>query len=126
MQQIFAIAQLSIRNAVRSKIVISLLVLLLASVVLLPLTIKGDGTLAGFIQILLSYTLGLASFILALTTLWAGSAAVASEINDKTIQMAAVKPVSRWQIWMDKWLGLNFMNAVLLTMCGLTTYGLLN
>jgi len=125
MQQIIAIAILSIRNAIRSKVVLCLLALLLIVIILLPLTIKSDGTAAGLIQILISYTLGIAGFILAMTTLWAGSAAVSVEINNKTIQMSASKPVTKMQLWAGKWIGLNIMNTVLLIICGLSTFGVL-
>jgi ABC-2 family transporter protein len=125
MQQIIAIAILSIRNAIRSKVVLCLLALLLVVITVVPLTIKSDGTAAGLIQILVSYTLGIAGFILAMTTLWAGSAAVSAEINNKTIQMSASKPVTKMQLWAGKWIGLNIMNTVLLIICGLSTFGVL-
>jgi len=125
MHQIIAIAMLSLRNAVRSKIVLSLMVMLLAVVVLMPLTIKGDGTVAGLIQILLSYTLGLAGLILSLTSLWAGCAAVASDVQDKSIQMVATKPVASWQLWLGKWLGLMVMNVALVAVSGGATYSML-
>ena len=125
MQQIIAIALLSIRNAIRSKMVLSLLLLLLLVVMLIPLSIKGDGKIAGLIQVLLSYTLGLSVFILALTSLWAGSASVSTEINNKTIQMMLTKPVSTWQLWTGKWIGLCMLNACCLALCGAVTYGML-
>lgn len=125
MKPVIAIALLSLRNTIRSKMVLSLLLILTLVIILLPLTIKGDGTMAGFIQILLSYTLGLSSLILALTTLWAGAASVASEINDKTIQTLCTKPVSKLHLWVGKWIGLNIMNLGLLACCGAVTYGML-
>jgi len=125
MKPVIAIARLSLRNTIRSKMVVSLLLILTMVIILLPLTIKGDGTMAGFIQIHLSYTLGLSSLILSLTTLWAGAASVASEINDKTIQTLSTKPVSKLQLWLGKWIGLNIMNLGLLTCCGVVTCGML-
>lgn len=125
MQQIFAIALLSIRNAVRSKVVLSLLAMLVITLVILPVSIRGDGTITGLIQIMLSYTLGMAGIMIALTTLWAGSSSISLEIDDKTIQMIATKPVSRLQLWLGKWLGLNVINAVLLIVCGITVMSML-
>ncbi|HMP90259.1 MAG TPA: hypothetical protein PJ991_08650 [Kiritimatiellia bacterium] len=126
MQPVLAIALLSIRNAIRSKLVLILLFLLIVIIILLPLSIKGDGTISGFIQVLLSYTLGISTFILALTSLWAGSASVSTEINARTIQMIACKPVNTAQIWMGKWLGLCALNAVFLSICVVVTYGMLH
>jgi len=125
MHQIFAIALLSIRHAVRSKIVFSLFLMLMVVILVLPFSIRGDGTAAGLIQIMLSYTLGLAGIIMALTSLWAGSSSVSTEIDDKTIQLVVTKPVTRFQLWMGKWLGLNVINFCLLTLCGISTYAML-
>ncbi len=126
MRQIFAIAILSLRNAIRSRMVACLIFVLAAVITLIPLTIKGDGTIAGFVQVLLSYTLGLTVIVLSMTTFWAGSASVSSEINDKTIQMVGTKPVSTWQLWLGKWIGLNMMNLALLMFAGCITYVLLH
>lgn len=41
------------------------------------------------------------------------------------MQMVAVKPVARWQIWLGKWLGLLALNAALLAVSGGSVYGLL-
>jgi len=125
MHQIFAIALLSIRHAVRSKIFVGLFIMLMVVILVLPFSIRSDGTAAGMIQIMLSYTLGLAGIIMALTSLWAGSSSISSEIEDKTIQMIATKPVTRFQLWLGKWLGLNVMNLFLLTICGASTYAML-
>lgn len=125
MIRILAIAGIAIRNAVRSRIVIILLALLLAAIVGIPLTVKGDGTAAGHVQVLLRYSIGAAGLILSLATIWAGCAAVSLEIQDRQIQMVVTKPVYRWQIWIGKWLGLVVMNAVLLAFAGAVTYGLL-
>ncbi len=121
MSQVFAIAMVALRNAIRSRMVICLIALLAVVMIGLPLTIKGDGTPGGHLQVLLSYTLGFATFILALTTLWAGSASVALEVRDKTVQMMVTKPVSAWQLWLGKWTGLLMLNAALLTFCGVVT-----
>lgn len=119
MHKVFAIAAITIRSAIRSKVVLCLVLLLLAVIIGLPLSVKGDGTIEGYLQVLLTYTLGLATFILALTTLWAGCASIALEINDKTLHLITTKPVSGWQLWLGKWLGLNMINAALLAASGL-------
>ena len=125
MNKILAIAGIAIRNAVRSRIVIILLGILLLVIVGLPLTVKGDGTIAGQVRVLLGYTLGLVSFILSLTTLWAGCAAVSLEIQERQIHLVVTKPVARTQIWLGKWLGLLILNAALLAFSGAVVYGLL-
>ena len=124
MKRVLAIAGIAIRNAVRSRIVIILLAMLMLAVIGIPLSVKGDGTLQGHVQILLRYSLGAAALILSLSTLWAGCAAVSLEIQHRRIHLVLSKPVHRWQIWLGDWLGLVMLNAALLAVCGAVTYGL--
>ncbi len=125
MNKVLAIAGIAIRNAMRSRMVIILLGILLLVIVGLPLTVKGDGTIAGQVRVLLGYTLGLVGFILSLATLWAGCAAVSLEIQERQIHLVVTKPVARAQIWLGKWLGLLILNAALLAFSGAVVYGLL-
>lgn len=118
MRQIAAIALLALRNVFRSRIVLVLSALLFAAAFLLPLGIRSDGTPEGLIRLHLAYTLGIASFLLALATLWAGCAAVSQEADDKTLQLLLVKPVPRLRIWLGKWLALLLMDALLLALVG--------
>ena len=121
-----AIASLAIRAAVRSKLFLSLMIALLLVIAVLPMTVKGDGTLEGETVILLYYTLGLATIIMALSTVWSACWGISQEIQDKQLQLIATRPIRRHQIWMGKWIGLMAVNAVLLTMTGLVIYGLLS
>lgn len=125
MRRILAIAAISIRSAIRSRMVICLLALLAIAVVGLPLTVKGDGTAEGQLRIIITYSLGAAFALLALTSLWAGALSIAQEVEEKQIQMLAVKPVRRVEIWIGKWIGLMAINAVLLLTASLITAALL-
>lgn len=125
MSKVFAIAGIAIRNAIRSRVVVVLLGLLLVAIVALPLTIKGDGTMAGEVQVLLRYTLGAITIILSIATLWAGCAAVSLEVQEQQVHLLVTKPVYRAQLWLGKWLGLLVLNAALLALAGMATYGLL-
>ena len=118
MSQIAAIALLALRNVVRSRVILVLSGLLFAATFLLPLAIQGDGTPEGLVRIHLSYSLGIAVFLLSLATLWAGCAAVAQEADDKTLQLLLVKPVPRLRIWLGKWLALLLVDALLLALVG--------
>jgi len=126
MRKILAIAGIAIRSAIRSRVVVVLLALLLIAIIALPLTIKGDGTLTGAVQVLLRYTLGAVNIILSIATLWAGCAAIAAEVQEHQVQLLVTKPVTRAQLWLGKWLGLLALNAALLAVAGGVTYGLLH
>ncbi|MEI8063322.1 MAG: ABC transporter permease subunit [Verrucomicrobiota bacterium] len=126
MRKVFAIAGIAIRSAIRSRVVLMLLALLLIAIIALPMTIKGDGTLTGAVQVLLRYTLGAVNIILSIATLWAGCAAIANEVQEHQVHLLVTKPVTRAQLWLGKWLGLLALNAALLTVAGGVTYGLLH
>lgn len=126
MSQIAAIARHALRTTLRSRVVLVLLALLLAAAFLLPAAIRHDGTPDGLIRVQLTYTLGIAGFLLSLATLWAGCAAISQEADDKTLQLLLVKPVPRLSIWLGKWLALLVMNAALLTLVGAATLATLH
>src|SRR5881628_279425 len=125
MQRCLAIAFLTWRAAFRFRLFWVLTFLLLASVVALPLLIKDDGTARGFTQILLTYTLSVITSLLGLATLWLACGILARDIEECQLQMVAVKPIARWQIWLGKWLGILLLNATLLALSGASVYGLL-
>src|SRR5262244_522998 len=125
MQGILAIAWLTWKAAVRFRLFLVVAILLLGTVVGLPLLIKDDGTARGFTQILLTYTLSVITALLGLSTLWLSCGTLARDIEECQMQMVAVKPVARWQIWLGKWLGIATLNAVLLALSGACVYGLL-
>jgi hypothetical protein len=125
MQRLFAITWLTWKAAFRFKLFLVIAVLLLISVVGLPLLIKDDGTARGFTQILLTYTLSTVSGLLGLSTLWLACGTLARDIEECQMQVVAVKPVARWQIWIGKWLGIISLNATLLGLAGVSIFLLL-
>src|SRR5213082_4008153 len=118
MQRLFAIAKLTLKAAFRYRLVQILIVLLLGAVVGLPAIVKHDGTAQGFTQILLTYTLGTITTLLAFATLWLACGTLARDVEECQMQMVAVKPIARWEIWLGKWLGLVGLNAALLLVAG--------
>src|SRR5437868_6863450 len=125
MQRLLAIAGLTWKAAFRFRLFWVLTVLLLGSVVVLPLLLKDDGTARGFTQILLTYTLSVITTLLGFTTLWLACGTLARDVEECQMQMVAVKPIARWQIWLGKWLGLVGLNAALLLVAGGSVYALL-
>src|SRR5208283_3649202 len=99
MKRILAIAGLTWKSAFRYRLFWVLAALLAGAVVGLPLLIKDDGTAEGMVQILLTYTLSAAATLLGFATLWLSCGALAKDVEECQVQMVAVKPVARWQIW---------------------------
>ncbi|MCX6903188.1 MAG: hypothetical protein NTW03_06845 [Verrucomicrobia bacterium] len=125
MQRLLAIVWLTWKAAFRFRLFWVLAALLVASVILLPLLIRDDGTARGFTQILLTYTLAVITALLGFATLWLSCGTLARDIEDCQMQMVAVKPIGRWQIWLGKWLGIVTLDAVMLALSGACVAGLL-
>ena len=125
MSRILAMAQLTWKAAFRFRLFWVLGVLLLGSVVILPLLIKHDGTARGFTQILLTYSLMSITALLGFSTLWLACGTLARDVEECQMQVVAVKPVARWQIWLGKWLGITLLNVVLLAIAAGGLYALL-
>lgn len=109
-----AMMRASLRTLLRSRIALAMLLAVLAATALLPLAMRGDGTLEGLIRLHLTYTLGLASFLLGLFSLWNGCAGISREAETKTLHLLVTKPVPRLSIWLGKWLALLVLDAALL------------
>ncbi len=114
-----AIARLTVREAVRSKLLLSLAALLIMGLIGLPLLIAGDNTLAGKIEVILSYTMTFAIGILSLTTLWTACGGVSAEIQDRRLYLVITKPLHRHELWLGKWLGITALNTAFLILTGL-------
>jgi hypothetical protein len=125
MRKIAAITWLTLKAAFRFRLFWILLLLLVGSVVGLPLLIKDDGTARGFTQILLAYTLSTITALLGFATLWISCGSLSKDIEECQMQMVAVKPIPRWQIWLGKWFGVLLMNAMLLAVAGASVYFLM-
>ena len=125
MQPLFAIIGLTWKAAFRYRLFWVVGALLLCAVVGLPLLVKDDGTAQGFAQILITYTLGSVTGLLGICTLWLACGTLARDIEECQMQMVAVKPIARWQIWLGKWLGIVLLDAALLAVAGLGIYGTL-
>ena len=117
MKRILAIAGLTWKSAFRYRLFWILAALLAGAVVGLPLLLKDDGTAKGLTQILLTYTLSAVAALLGMATLWLSCGTLARDVEECQIQMVTVKPISRWQVWLGKWLGILGLNAMLVWPC---------
>ena len=125
MKAIFAIVWLTVKAAVRYRLMLVMGILLFAAVTALPLLIKDIGTAQAFTQVLLTYTLTAITAVLGFSTLWLACGTLAREVEECQLQMVVVKPIARWQIWIGKWLGIMLLNTILLAASGAAVYALL-
>ncbi len=125
LQRLFAVAWLTVKTALRLRVVIALAVLLLLCVGLLPFFIKHNGTARMFTQVLLTYSLYLCTGLLGLATLWIACGTHATDVDPGQLQLLAVKPAARWQIWLGRWMGVMTLNVALLALAGGVACGML-
>lgn len=122
---VMSIARLTVREAIRSRLLLSLTAILLTGLIGLPLLISGDATLEGRMQVIVNYTLSFATGMLSAVTLWAACGGISSEIRDRRLYLVLTKPVHRYELWLGKWLGIVGLNAMLLALSGLVTGGMI-
>lgn len=123
--RVLALARITLREAFRSRFVISMLLLLAGVNILLPLLVRGDGTAIGMVNILLRYTLGASGVLLGLATLWLACGSVSLDLESRRIQHMLTKPIHTLELWFGKWLGLAALNALLLLVSYTTVFGVM-
>ena len=109
---VIAVAQELVREAVRQRISVAFIILLVILLPLIPLWIDGEEQLRYQLQAYLSRSISITYVLLACMTLVLGCASVAFEIRDRQIWQVMTKPVSRMSYLLGKWLGLVAINAV--------------
>lgn len=122
MRAFTAIVKLTLQNAIRSHIFQLLLIVLAVCAIGIPLTVAGDGTAGGFIQVALLYSFSGVSAILALSSLWVSCFIMTQDIESYQLHMVISKPVSRIKIWLAKYTGVLLMHVFLLIVSALAIY----
>jgi len=111
---ISAIARNVVQEAVRIKVSLVFIVLLLLVLAALPGLSDPETPLRYRVQTFLQYGSGGTFWIIAILVLFLAIASVAFEQRDKVIWQTMTKPVAAWQYVLGKWLGVVGVAAVLL------------
>ena len=114
MRSIWAVAINTIKQALRMKVAVVFMVLLLVLLPVLGKTATGDETLKGRLQTFVSYGLSLTSFLLCLLTIIISIYSVTSDIQQKQIYTVITKPIRRFQLLLGKLLGVLVLDIALL------------
>ncbi len=124
MRSLWAVAKNTIAQAVRMKVAVIFIILLLILLPVMSLAMPGDGTLKGRLQTFVSYGLGLTNLLLCLLTIIVSTYTLASDIKERQIYTILTKPIRRFQFLCGKLLGVVLLDMVLLAVfCGVI-YGL--
>lgn len=111
---IFAIARNVLAEAIRMKVALIFIAMLILMLAAMPLILNGEQPLRYRVQAFLQYANLFTFWIIALLVLFFGAATVAFEQRDKIIWQTMTKPVSATQYLLGKWLGVVTLAAVLL------------
>ncbi|MBN1362616.1 MAG: hypothetical protein JW993_18610 [Sedimentisphaerales bacterium] len=114
MRRTWAVAKNTIRQALRMKVAIIFVVLLLVLLPIMGLTATGDGTLKGRLQTFVSYGLSLTSLLLCLLTIIVSIYTVTSDIEQRQIYTVVTKPIRRYELILGKLLGVIVLDVGLL------------
>jgi ABC-type transport system involved in multi-copper enzyme maturation permease subunit len=111
---VMAVARNTLAEAVRMKISLVFIVLMIFGLALLPLTMDTDSPLRYRIQSFIQFSTVGTFWLIALLVLTFSVSSVAIEQRDKLIWQTMTKPVQAWQYILGKWLGVVTLGAALL------------
>lgn len=121
---IAGVARTVIDEAVRMRSPLVLVMLLAATLPVLPLLVDPDERLAYRLQFLIGWMLGGAGLLLGLMTVFLACGSICGDIDSGRIHMTLVKPVHRWEYLLGKWLGILLYDLVLVALVGAGSYTL--
>lgn len=119
---ITAVARNVLNEAVRMKVSLVFIVLLILLLSYAPQSLNAEQPLRYRVQSWLQYGSGLSYAVLALLTLFLSVGTVAFEQRDKVIWQTMTKPVPPWQYLLGKWIGVMGLNVVLLSVTASGVY----
>ena len=120
--QVLAVAHTVVKEAIRLKLSLFFIVMLLLILPLIPLWINPEEPLRYQIQSFISRSSGLTFIIAACMTIFLSTATVAFEIRDRQIWQLMTKPVNRISYLTGKWLGVISLNAIILLISGISIF----
>ncbi|GIW74026.1 MAG: hypothetical protein KatS3mg103_0548 [Phycisphaerales bacterium] len=115
---VFAVARNVLAEAVRMKVSLVFIVLLILGLSAVPMLLDDGTPLRYRMQAFLQYGTSGAFWLIAILTLLLSAASVAFEQRDKIIWQTMTKPVAAWKYLLGKWLGVVTLDAALLLVCG--------
>ena len=122
MGSIWAVATNTIKQALRMKVAVVFLILLLVLLTAMGFSTTGDGTLKGRLQTFVSYGLSLTSLLLCMLTIIVSIYSVTSDIEQRQIYTVITKPIRRFEFLLGKLLGVILLDLALLCLFSAIIY----
>jgi hypothetical protein len=114
MHSVWAVARNTIAQAVRMKVAVIVIIMLVILLPLMSVIMVGDGTLQGKLQTFISYGLALTSLLLCLLTIAVSTYTLTGDLKTNQIHLVVTKPIRRYQILCGKLMGVVILDVFLL------------
>lgn len=114
-----AVARTLIDEAVRMKLALVFIVLLLLLVPVLPFVLDPDERLEYRVRFFLTWGLTGSALLLSLMTIFLSCATVSGDLRDRHVFMTLTKPITRGNYLLGKWLGVVSFNLLLVALTGM-------
>jgi len=124
MSRVWAVACNTIAQAVRMKLAVSIIILLVILLPLMSVIMVGDGSLGGKLQSFSSYSISLMSLLICILTIAISTYSLSNDLKRKHIYLVITKPIGRFQIVLGKFLGVLLLDVFLLVIFSAIIYGL--
>lgn len=111
---VLGVARNVLTEAMRMKVSVIFIVLLIFGMAALPLVLDASQPLRYRMQSFMQYSTGGAFWLIAILTVLFSVSTVATEQRDRLIWQTMTKPVAAWQYLLGKWLGVSVLAAALL------------
>ncbi|MEM8784174.1 MAG: ABC transporter permease [Planctomycetota bacterium] len=118
---VLGVARAILDEAIRQRIGLIFVVILIVFVPLLPLVLS-DSRLEYRVANFLRYSMMITGLVLSLMTILLCTRSVSREVESKVAFTTLTKPIARWQYLLGKWVGVTGLNAVLLAVAGVGIY----
>jgi len=122
MNSIWAVAANTVKQALRMKIAVIFVLLLMVLLPVMAFSTTGDYTLKGRLQTFVSYGLSLTSLLLSLLTIIISIYTITAEIEHRQIYTVITKPIRRSQFILGKLFGVLLLSVGLLVLFSAAIY----
>ncbi|MHC4573516.1 MAG: ABC transporter permease [Planctomycetota bacterium] len=124
MHSIWAVATNTVKQALRMKVALVFIILLMVLLPVMGVSMVGDGTLKGRLQTFVSYGLSLTSLLLCMLTIAVSTYSLANDIKQRQIYTVITKPIRRWKLILGKLLGVLLLSTGLLVLFSAIIYAI--
>jgi len=119
---VLGVARTLLDEAIRMKLALIFVVMLVLLVPVLPFMLGGETRLQYRLESFLTYSLTVVSTLLSAMTILLAARTVSSELSDRQSYLTLTKPVSRVGYLAGKWIGIMGLNLLLLAVSGVGVF----